>query len=178
MDLGTRGVVRRPVPRPGKGGLAGAPVHSGLAERLERQVRLAEPGDRAAVEELLLVVRPLLVRYCRAWVGRVDGVFSVADEVARGVCLAVFGGLVRGHGRESFLAFVFGLAAEARRGHPVSGEVALSAEQREILVLRVMVGFSAEETADALGMTPGAVRVGQHRALSELRRAGSAPEKV
>lgn len=42
--------------------------------------------------------------------------------------------------------------------------------QQEILRLRVVAGLSAEETADALGMTPGAVRVSQHRALAKLRQ--------
>lgn len=41
--------------------------------------------------------------------------------------------------------------------------------QREILVLRVAVGLSAEETAAAVGSTPGAVRVAQHRALVRMR---------
>ena len=41
--------------------------------------------------------------------------------------------------------------------------------QQEILRLRVAVGLSAEETAAALGMTAGAVRVAQHRALTKLR---------
>jgi RNA polymerase sigma-70 factor (ECF subfamily) len=41
--------------------------------------------------------------------------------------------------------------------------------QREILVLRVAVGLSAEETATAVGSTPGAVRVAQHRALARMR---------
>lgn len=45
----------------------------------------------------------------------------------------------------------------------------LSAQHREILTLRVAVGLSAEETAQALGMTAGAVRVAQHRALGRLR---------
>ncbi len=40
---------------------------------------------------------------------------------------------------------------------------------REVLVLRVAVGLSAQETADALGMSAGTVRVTQHRALGELR---------
>ena len=40
---------------------------------------------------------------------------------------------------------------------------------RELLLLRVVNGLSAEETGDALGMTPGAVRVAQHRALARLR---------
>lgn len=46
----------------------------------------------------------------------------------------------------------------------------LSPQHREIVTLRVAVGMSAEETADALGMTPGAVRVAQHRALARLRK--------
>jgi len=42
-------------------------------------------------------------------------------------------------------------------------------KQREILILRVVVGLSAEETASAVGSTAGAVRVAQHRALSRLK---------
>jgi RNA polymerase sigma-70 factor (ECF subfamily) len=45
----------------------------------------------------------------------------------------------------------------------------LPERQREILVLRVAVGLSAEETALAVGATPGAVRVTQHRALARMR---------
>ncbi len=42
-------------------------------------------------------------------------------------------------------------------------------KQREILILRVVVGLSAEETAEAVGSTAGAVRVAQHRALARLK---------
>jgi RNA polymerase sigma-70 factor, ECF subfamily len=45
----------------------------------------------------------------------------------------------------------------------------LPEKQREILILRVVVGLSAEETAEAVGSSPGAVRVAQHRALARLR---------
>jgi RNA polymerase sigma-70 factor, ECF subfamily len=45
----------------------------------------------------------------------------------------------------------------------------LNDQQREILVLRLGLGHSAEETANLLGTTPGAVRVSQHRALQKLR---------
>ncbi len=45
----------------------------------------------------------------------------------------------------------------------------LPSNLRELLLLRVAVGLSAEETGRALGMTPGAVRVAQHRALARLR---------
>lgn len=51
--------------------------------------------------------------------------------------------------------------------------------QREVLVLRVAVGMSAQEVADTLGMTPGAVRVAQHRALAKLRASvGESAELV
>ena len=45
----------------------------------------------------------------------------------------------------------------------------LPEKQREILILRIVVGLSAEETADAVDSTPGAVRVAQHRALAKLK---------
>ena len=40
---------------------------------------------------------------------------------------------------------------------------------RELLVLRMVTGLTAEETGDQLGMSAGAVRVAQHRALARLR---------
>ncbi|MGD9483668.1 sigma-70 family RNA polymerase sigma factor [Streptomyces sp. TRM70308] len=45
----------------------------------------------------------------------------------------------------------------------------LPEHQRELILLRVAVGLTAEETGQVLGMSPGAVRVAQHRALSRLR---------
>lgn len=60
------------------------------------------------------------------------------------------------------------LAAEMaeRLGHLLHR---LTPRQREVLVLRIAVGLSAEETAKIVGSTPGAVRVTQHRALNRLR---------
>lgn len=196
------GAALRPVPQQGKGDLGRVLVHSGLGERLEQQARLAAQGDRSAVEELLAATRPLVVRYCRAGIGRVERSFAAADGVAREVCLAVFRGL-SGYRAEwrSFLAFVYGVAVhdvgEARRSGLRGDEEAvrleglpaqmagladvLSVGQREVLLLRVGVALSADETADAMGMTPGAVRIAQHRALNELRRladTGSEREKV
>jgi RNA polymerase sigma-70 factor, ECF subfamily len=40
---------------------------------------------------------------------------------------------------------------------------------RELVLLRVAIGLTAEETGQKLGMSPGAVRVAQHRALNRLR---------
>jgi RNA polymerase sigma-70 factor (ECF subfamily) len=53
----------------------------------------------------------------------------------------------------------------------------LPEKQREIVRLRVVVGLSAEETAEAVGSTPGAVRVAQHRALARLRREISSTDE-
>lgn len=173
-------------------------------------------GDRSAVERLLRSIQPLVVRYCRARVGRQERSYASADDVAQEVCLAVLSALpsYRDQGRP-FLAFVYGIAAhkvadahrtaarnksepvpefpdtpELRDGpeqRAMSGELSgrmarlmstLPPKQREILVLRVVVGLSAEETADAVGSTPGAVRVAQHRALNRLRKALAAAEEV
>ena len=45
----------------------------------------------------------------------------------------------------------------------------LPAAQRRLLLLRVVAGLSAEDTGYVLDMSPGAVRVAQHRALVRLR---------
>ncbi len=54
----------------------------------------------------------------------------------------------------------------------------LPTTQREVLRLRVVLGLSATETAEALGSTPGAVRVAQHRALARLREILAATPRV
>lgn len=59
--------------------------------------------------------------------------------------------------------------SEVDRAYALLGT--LPAQLREIVVLRVAVGLSAEETGAVLGMSPGAVRVAQHRALARLRTA-------
>lgn len=47
---------------------------------------------------------------------------------------------------------------------------------REVVVLRVAAGMSAEETGRTLGMSSGAVRVAQHRALTKLREMAASEE--
>lgn len=46
----------------------------------------------------------------------------------------------------------------------------LTETQRNILVLRLLVGLSADEVARVVGSTSSAVRVNQYRALDKLRR--------
>ena len=55
-------------------------------------------------------------------------------------------------------------AAEVRRAF---GE--LSAEDQELLELRVFAGLSADEVGAILERRPGSVRMAQHRAIGRLR---------
>ncbi|WP_336081800.1 sigma-70 family RNA polymerase sigma factor [Nocardia sp. SSK8] len=45
----------------------------------------------------------------------------------------------------------------------------LAPNHREVLVMRIVLGWSAAQTAEAIGTSPGVVRVMQHRALNKLR---------
>jgi RNA polymerase sigma-70 factor, ECF subfamily len=163
-------------------------------------------GQPAAIESLLQQIRPMVLRYCRARLGRISGHYQAADDVAQEVCIALLSALprYRDMGRP-FASFVFGIAshkvADAMRSaanlaiptedlpdepddRPGPEETAvayleaervrgllarLPLQQRELLVLRVLVGFTAQETGNELGMSAGAVRVAQHRALTRLR---------
>ena len=176
-------------------------------DRLDIVVADAVAGDRNALQEVLAIIRPIVVRYVRARVGATERSGLSAEDVAQEVCLAAITALPRykDQGRP-FLAFVYGIAAHKvadahraaarNRAEPTDSvperfsldtgpeQSALDAEssqrmarllsvlpekQREILILRVVVGMSAEETAEAVGSTAGAVRVAQHRALTRLK---------
>lgn len=181
-------------------------------------VSRAIAGDQAATGELLGQIRPMVVRYCRARLGRSGGgSFTTADDVAQEVCVAVLGALPRYQdtGRP-FSAFVFGISAhkvaDAHRSAtrnrmqpyeevpdtvapadhgPEAAALAwdssrrvqtllsaLPERHRDVVMLRSVVGLSAEDTAQTLGMTAGAVRVTQHRALSKLRQLLSTTAEV
>ncbi|NUR83259.1 MAG: sigma-70 family RNA polymerase sigma factor [Nonomuraea sp.] len=199
-----------------EGSVADAKIGVRLASRLPARTddselreltNLAVQGDRRAIESLLGELRPMVVRYCRARLGRVSGQYHIADDVAQEVCIAVLSALprYRDMGRP-FASFVFGIAshkvADALRSSvrsavptqdlpdgPDEGPgpeetvvryieveharrllARLPDNQRELLLLRVVSGLSAEETGNVLGMSPGAVRVAQHRALARLRQ--------
>ncbi|MGQ0574556.1 MAG: RNA polymerase sigma factor ShbA [Pseudonocardia sp.] len=174
---------------------------------LEPLVAAAIAGDRRSRDDLLATIHPLVLRYCRARLGRQETGLVSAEDVAQEVCVAVVNALATYQlsGR-SFRAFVYGIAQHKvadtfralgrNRTEPVAElpdvvavvggpeQHALDAEQsamvgrlvhllsprqREVLVLRIVFGLSAEETAEIVGSTPGAVRVTQHRALNLLR---------
>src|ERR671916_501153 len=62
---------------------------------LRELTSLAVEGDRGAIESLLGQLRPMVVRYCRARLGRVAGQYHIADDVAQEVCIAVLSALPR-----------------------------------------------------------------------------------
>ena len=178
----------------------------GDGTRLADLTSQAVCGQSAAIESLLEHIRPMVVRYCRARLGRITGHYPVADDVAQEVCIAVVSALprYRDMGRP-FASFVFGIAShkvadavraaarlavpteelpdgpddqpgpeetvvawlEAQRARALLAR--LPTHLRELLILRFVTGLSAEETGNVLGMSAGAVRVAQHRALARLR---------
>jgi RNA polymerase sigma-70 factor (ECF subfamily) len=186
-------------------GVAGRGTNRELPNGL---IAAAVRGDCRARDELLALIHPLVLRYCRARLGRQESLMCSADDVAQDVCLAVVSALRTYHPKGlSFRSFVYGIAAHKitdafrayghNRTQPVADlpDIAVAAagpehdvlavercaavgallahltpRQRKVLVLRLAVGMSAEETAQALQSTPGAVRVTQHRALLRLRR--------
>lgn len=174
---------------------------------LEPLVAGAVSGDARARDDLLAAIRPMVLRYCRARLGRGETGLGSAEDVVQDICLAVVHALPTYQMKGlSFRAFVYGIAAHKvtdtfraigrNRMEPMAelpdvpvlrdgpedrvldAELAdmldqlvhtLPARQRDVLVLRLMLRLSAEETAHILDSTPGAVRVTQHRALIRLR---------
>src|SRR5450755_3761411 len=164
-------------------------VDGGNQASLRDLTSLAVRGQPAAIESLLEQIRPMVVRYCRARLGRISGHYQAADDVAQEVCIAVLSALprYRDMGRP-FASFVFGIAShkvadavrtasrlavpyedlpdgpddrpgpeetvvayiEAERTRALLGR--LPNHLRELLILRVLSGMSAQETGNALGM--------------------------
>lgn len=171
---------------------------------LDQLVPLAVSGDRRALQRIIAIIHPQVLRYARARIS--GGRHPTAEDVAQEICLAVatsIGNYVD-RGRP-FMAFVYGVAsnkvADAHRSagrdrwsptdevpetpdtitpeecalvEDGSNRVralldSLSDKARDIIIYRVFVGLSADETAAIVGSTPGAVRVAQHRALAAMR---------
>ncbi|MDQ0376112.1 sigma factor-like helix-turn-helix DNA-binding protein [Amycolatopsis thermophila] len=130
-------------------------------------VASAAAGDAAAIRELVAAITPVVVRYCRARLG------PGADDVAQEACLAVLHALPRWEGPLAALVYrTVSAKVDAAGWVPevISPVTALPAGEREVVVLRVAAGLSAEDTASALTMSTAAVRLRQHRALNRLRR--------
>src|SRR3569832_857734 len=92
-----------------RGSFGGGTASRELPEEL---VAAAVRGDVRARADLLALIQPLVLRYCRARLGRRETALGSADDVAQDVCMAVVGVLqtyqLKGL---SFRAFVYGIAA-------------------------------------------------------------------
>lgn len=127
---------------------------------------------------VLGTIKPAVVRYCRARIGRRDGSFAAADRVADESVRAVLRALPDGD--EPLLAVTYRITS-TRVDKELAGApdcpgarfdaAVLPAAEREVIVLRVMCGLTAEQTAEAFGVRPAAIRLAQHRALEKLRNA-------
>lgn len=176
-----------------------------IDEVLPRLVPSAVEGDGRALQRIIDLIHPPVVRYCRARVPSTK--YPTPEDLAQEICLAV-ARAIPGYEDQGkpFMAFVYRIAAnkivDARRSQSrdlsvptdevpdqevvrstpetVAMDVSscnevvqlldtLSDKARQIVTLRVFGGYSAEETAEIVGSTAGAVRVAQFRALAKMR---------
>jgi RNA polymerase sigma-70 factor, ECF subfamily len=154
--------------------------HEREGDSLDAVVAAAAAGGRLAREIVLQEIRPFVRALCAV----VSGSGSV-DELTRLICGAVVAALPEYVPQIPFLEFVHDVALRFLATVPTSptehGSTAgpreavarmlrrLPGKQRDVLVLRILMGLSVERTAEILRTTPGAVRVVQHKALAHLR---------
>lgn len=149
--------------------------------RLSRMTGYYQVADDVA-QEVCIAVLSALPRYQdmgRPFASFVFGIAShkVADAVRNASRLAIptedlpDGPDDRPGPEETVVAYI-----EAERVRSLLARLPL--HQRELLVLRVLTGLSAEETGRALGMSARAVRVAQHRAIARLREMAAAEEFI
>lgn len=153
-------------------------VRSWADADLDAVADAAATGDRAAVAGLLTRLRPLVARYCDHRLGRDPGRVQVDHaDVVHEALMAVLVRLPDRAGRP-VAAFAMDVTRRTVRDRPApprhapeldAGLRALPLRLRNVMIARLALELSAEETAVLLRTTPGAVRVAQHRALVRLR---------
>jgi RNA polymerase sigma-70 factor (ECF subfamily) len=164
---------------------------------VEDLARSASGGDLAALDVLLVTVRPDVLRMCsRLLANRED-----AEEACQDTLLAVARGIARFEGRSAFRTWLYRIAANrARTTHgthrrstdtlELLADVAdprrtsivastrldlldalteLSPDLAEAVTLRDVMGLSYREIADAQGVPEGTVKSRIHDARSRLR---------
>ncbi|MFD4366683.1 siderophore-interacting protein [Rhodococcus sp. NPDC058521] len=147
-----------------------------LDDELRAAAADADSGDRAAVERALAVLWPPMVRYCRARIPDGPDAESDSEELARRACLAVVRQLPAvaraKHPHREVYRILRRVAATARVefGGPDAGLLQdLDPTAREVVLLRIIDGLSAYDTAGLLELPVGRVLVVQHEAMQTLR---------
>jgi RNA polymerase sigma-70 factor (ECF subfamily) len=170
------------------------PVTAGLPALIAE----AADGDQRALRELADIVVPFVNYYCRVHLGPTEAAQQVAQEISRKI-LKTLPSYLRSHAPFWGYVYgvTTRAVADAQRytspehSHPVhlyDGPprqqlvdpgcarlvaqllATLPSEQQEILVLRIPLRLTVEDTAKIVGTSPATVRLIQHRALNRLRQ--------
>ena len=174
-------------------------AHRGpAAARLPALIAKAADGDKWALRELAGIVVPFVNYYCRVHLGATETAQQVAQGISRTILKtlpsylrsrAPFWGYVYGvTARAVADAQRYTSPAHSDPVHMCEGLprqqlvdpdcarlvaqllATLPSEQREVLVLRVPLRLTVEDTAKIVGTSPATVRLIQHRALNRLRQ--------
>lgn len=139
---------------------------------LNRTAAEAFAGDHRALAKLLARVHPRVVLYYRA---RLLGtsVATFADDLAHQCTLDIVTRMSDTISADTRITFAYELAsrriASIPQSHNTDGRFKrprrLTDDQREVLILRIAVGLTAEMTASTLRTTRSRVLLVQHQAL-------------
>ena len=182
--------TRRQRPRQAHRGLVTAGLPALIAE--------AADGDQRALRALAVIVVPVVKNYCRIHLGTTEAAEQVARGISRTIIKtlpsylrsrAPFWGYVYGvTARAVADAQRYTSPEHSDPVHMCEGPpgkqlvdancarlvaqllATLPSEQREVLVLRVPLRLTVEDTAKIVGTSPATVRLIQHRALNRLRQ--------
>ncbi|MFD6515044.1 RNA polymerase subunit sigma [Rhodococcus sp. NPDC060176] len=137
----------------------------------------ARSGNRESMASLLAAFRPMVVLRCRAELDR-----AVSDSAADAACVAVLTAVCDGsETNQPFLRLLYAstsvaIARAVSDGFavgPLPPPTTLPVVERDVLVLRLIVGLDNEETAISLARTTDQVSLDLHRALQRLRKLPS-----
>jgi len=174
-------------------------AHEGPATaRLPALIAEAADGDQRALRELAAIVVPFVNYYCRIHLGTTQTAQQVAQGISGKILKtlpsylrsrAPFWGYVYGvtaravADAKQYTSLEHSDPVHVFEGPPGQQLVdpsrarlvaqllaTLPSEQREVLVLRVPLRLTVEDTAKIIGTSPATVRLIQHRALNRLRQ--------
>jgi len=151
--------------------------------RLPTLITEAAAGDQRALTALAAIVVPVVKHYCRVHLGTTEAAEQVAQGISRTIIKTLPSYL---RSRAPFWGYVYGVTARAvadaqryttpEHSYPGSARLlaqllaTLPTEQREVLILRIPLRLSVDDTAKIVGTSPATVRLIQHRALNRLRQ--------
>ncbi|MBD0323141.1 MAG: hypothetical protein ICV72_07120 [Aldersonia sp.] len=154
-------------------------------DELHATARAAARGDAAALRNLADYAWPPVVRYCRALMGGGTVGTDVAGQVFPEVVSCYRSDRDGGAPFLGYLCRSVGAALDRRPDRvsppttPMAVAVAaLGPTAGHVLWLRTVEHLSVADTADALGLRIGEVRMWQHRALASIRRHIGSPAQA